>query len=63
MNDKELKALCEEIVNAHPKKTKEYHQGKTGILGMFVGTVFQKSRGLADPKKIIETLKLILTPT
>lgn len=62
MTDEELKALCQEIVDAHPKKLKEYYDGNTGIFGGFVGTIFQKSRGLADPQKVVNILKEILKP-
>lgn len=63
MTNQEIKAICEEIVTAHPKKLKEYRDGNKEIFAAFIVSVFQKCRGLADPKAIVKELKLILTPT
>ena len=34
----------------YPEKIKEYQQGKTGLLGLFMGEVMKNSQGKADPK-------------
>ena len=35
----------------HPDKVEAYKQGKTGLLGMFMGQIMKKSGGKADPKQ------------
>ena len=34
----------------YPEKIKEYHQGKKGLVGLFMGEVMKLSQGKADPK-------------
>jgi aspartyl-tRNA(Asn)/glutamyl-tRNA(Gln) amidotransferase subunit B len=45
-----------EVQSAFPQKVTEYKQGKTGLLGMFVGEIMKRSKGKADPKKVNEVL-------
>jgi len=35
----------------------EYHNGKKGIIAMFMGEVMKRSKGKADPKVASELLK------
>jgi aspartyl-tRNA(Asn)/glutamyl-tRNA(Gln) amidotransferase subunit B len=37
-------------------KVEEYHNGKKGIVAMFMGEVMKRSRGKADPKVANELL-------
>jgi aspartyl-tRNA(Asn)/glutamyl-tRNA(Gln) amidotransferase subunit B len=46
--------LAREVVAKYPEKAAEYRNGKTGLLGMFVGEVMKQTRGKADPKKVNE---------
>ena len=61
MEDEELLKLCKEVLEAFPDKVNNYHLGKTGLMGMFAGEVMKRSKGKADPKKIVEFLKVLLT--
>ena len=46
-----LEALINEVLAEHPDKVEAYKQGKTGLLGMFMGQIMKKSGGKADPKQ------------
>jgi aspartyl-tRNA(Asn)/glutamyl-tRNA(Gln) amidotransferase subunit B len=46
--------LARETVAKYPEKVAEYRNGKTGLLGLFVGEVMKQTRGKADPKKVNE---------
>ena len=45
-----LRAIVEEIVREHAEKATAYRNGRTGLLGFFVGEVMKRSRGKADPQ-------------
>jgi aspartyl-tRNA(Asn)/glutamyl-tRNA(Gln) amidotransferase subunit B len=49
-----------EALDKYPDKVQEYHRGKKGLLGLFMGEVMKLSRGKADPvianKMILEEL-------
>jgi aspartyl-tRNA(Asn)/glutamyl-tRNA(Gln) amidotransferase subunit B len=51
-----IETLVNEVLAAFPQKVAEYRQGKTGLLGMFVGEIMKRSKGKADPKKVNEVL-------
>lgn len=53
----EIKALVEQAVNKFPEKITEYRNGKTGLLGLFVGEVMKLSKGKADPKVVNQLVK------
>ena len=38
-------------LDKYPDKVKDFHQGKKGLLGMFMGEVMKSSKGKADPVK------------
>lgn len=46
----EITALVKQAVSMFPDKVKEYHDGKTGLVGLFMGEVMKLSKGKADPK-------------
>lgn len=51
MNDTgELEAIIEQVVAANPKELEQYRNGKTKLLGFFVGQVIKQTGGRADPK-------------
>ncbi|HWY13226.1 MAG TPA: hypothetical protein VN026_17970 [Bacteroidia bacterium] len=60
MEDKELMNICKEVLESCPNKVNDYHLGKTELMGMFAGEVMKRSKGKADPKKIVEFLKVLL---
>ena len=46
----ELAALVAEIVAANPDQAQQFREGKTKVLGFFVGQLMQKTRGQANPQ-------------
>ena len=54
MNDENvLIELIEELLDNHFQLVQDYHQGKTNLLGYFVGQVMKKTQGQANPQKTI----------
>lgn len=47
-----LQKHVEETLSAFPEKVKEFHQGKKGLIAMFIGDVMKKTKGTADPKRL-----------
>jgi len=45
-----IEELVEQVLQEFPEKVEEYKNGKTGLMGMFVGEVMKRSKGKADPK-------------
>ena len=46
----ELAALVAEIIAANPAQAQQFREGKTKVLGFFVGQLMQKTRGQANPQ-------------
>ena len=46
----ELVALVREIIAANPDQAQQYRDGKTKVIGFFVGQLMQKTRGKANPQ-------------
>lgn len=46
----ELMAMVEEIIAANPTQADDFRNGKTKIMGFFVGQLMQKTKGKANPK-------------
>ncbi len=46
----ELQALVREIVAANPEQAQQFRDGKTKVLGFFVGRLMQKTKGQANPQ-------------
>jgi glutaminyl-tRNA synthetase len=44
--------IVDEVIDANAKKADEYRQGKTGLLGFFVGQVMRQSGGSANPELV-----------
>ncbi len=42
--------IIEELINKYPKEVKSFKEGKTKLLGFFVGQLMKKTKGKADPK-------------
>lgn len=49
-DDNELLSFIEEAVARYPDKVAEYHKGKKGVLGLFMGEIMKISKGKIDPK-------------
>jgi len=52
-----LEPLVSGVVDAWPVKVAEYRDGKSGLLGFFVGEVMRESGGTADPRRVREMLE------
>jgi aspartyl-tRNA(Asn)/glutamyl-tRNA(Gln) amidotransferase subunit B len=52
--------FVKQAIAKYPEKVIEYKNGKTSLLGMFMGDVMKLSKGKADPKKATELLKDLL---
>ena len=46
----ELLEIVKEIIAANPQQTADYKDGKTKLMGYFVGQLMQKTKGKANPK-------------
>jgi glutaminyl-tRNA synthetase len=51
-----LGPVIDGILEAHPDKIEAYRNGKTGLLGFFVGEVMKQSQGRANPATVKELL-------
>jgi aspartyl-tRNA(Asn)/glutamyl-tRNA(Gln) amidotransferase subunit B len=49
-DESELSALVQEIIAENPAQAEDYRNGKTKLMGYFVGQLMQKTRGKANPK-------------
>ena len=58
MDDPEkLAPVVAKIMASYPEKVVSYREGKTGLIGFFVGRVMQETRGKANPELVQEILK------
>jgi len=55
-----LEDVILKIILSHPKETEAYKNGKTKLLGFFVGQIMKETRGQANPKMVNEILKKML---
>lgn len=53
----ELNTIVREIVAAHADKANAYRNGKTGLLGFFVGQVMSRTTGRANPEMVKEIIE------
>ena len=52
-----LNEFINQVIGKYPDKVQDYKNGKTNLLGLFMGEVMKLSKGVADPKLINELLK------
>jgi len=57
-----LEAIIEQVLVANPKELEQYRNGKTKLLGFFVGKVIKETGGRADPKMTNQLLAKKLNP-
>ena len=50
-NEDSLQKFVEEAIAKYPEKVIEYKNGRTNLVGLFMGEVMKMSKGKADPKK------------
>jgi aspartyl-tRNA(Asn)/glutamyl-tRNA(Gln) amidotransferase subunit B len=55
-NVNEIDEFLTTVLAKYPDKVKEYHQGKKGVLGLFMGDLMKISNGKIDPKKANQLL-------
>lgn len=59
--DDDLSALIDEVLENYPDKIREYHNGKKGVLGLFMGDIMKRSKGKINPqtasKLVVEKLE------
>lgn len=46
----ELVAIVREIIEANPEQVQQFREGKTKVMGFFVGQLMQKTKGKANPQ-------------
>ena len=51
-----IKEIVQKIVEANPQQVEAYKNGKTNLLGFFVGQVMKETKGRANPKTVNELL-------
>ncbi len=52
-----LEDVVLKIISSHPEEAEAYKNGKTKLLGFFVGQIMKETRGQANPKLVNEILK------
>jgi aspartyl-tRNA(Asn)/glutamyl-tRNA(Gln) amidotransferase subunit B len=60
-DENELLALMEEIVAANPDQAQQFREGKTKVMGFFVGQLMKKTKGKANPQMANELFQKLLT--
>lgn len=56
----DLRRTIDQILESHPKEVDSYKQGKTQLLGFFVGQVMKATKGKANPKLTNTIIREIL---
>jgi aspartyl-tRNA(Asn)/glutamyl-tRNA(Gln) amidotransferase subunit B len=59
-NSPDVAVFIRETLAKHPDKVIEYHKGKKGVLGLFMGEIMKSSKGKIDPKKTNQLLIEVL---
>ena len=55
INDEEIIAnIVRKVIDSNEDKVKQYIDGKTKLLGFFLGSVIKESNGRAEPNKVNE---------
>ncbi|MBE0645616.1 MAG: Asp-tRNA(Asn)/Glu-tRNA(Gln) amidotransferase subunit GatB [Bacteroidetes bacterium] len=55
-----LRALAEDILEAHPAEVHAFQNGKQGLLGFFIQRMMEQSQGKADPRRSSAILRDLL---
>jgi aspartyl-tRNA(Asn)/glutamyl-tRNA(Gln) amidotransferase subunit B len=59
-DSQELNNIISNILNKYPEKIEAYHNGKSGILGFFMGEIIKQSKSNFNKKKVKDLLKNML---
>jgi aspartyl-tRNA(Asn)/glutamyl-tRNA(Gln) amidotransferase subunit B len=57
----EIQRAIQGVLEENPKLVEDYHKGKEGLLGFFVGQVMKTTKGKANPKLVNELLRRSLS--
>jgi aspartyl-tRNA(Asn)/glutamyl-tRNA(Gln) amidotransferase subunit B len=60
-NEGQLTVIIKDVLTQHPAQVEQYRGGKKAVLGFLVGQVMKASKGTANPGKVNELLKHVLT--
>lgn len=55
-----IKEIVQKIISAHPSEVEAYKNGKTNLLGFFVGQVMKETKGRANPKTVNQLMREFL---
>lgn len=55
-----IKELVQNVVDAHQNEVEAYKNGKTNLLGFFVGQIMKETKGRANPKTVNQLLREII---
>ena len=55
-----IKEIVQKVVYAHPNEVEAYRNGKTNLLGFFVGQIMKETKGRANHKTVNEMLRGLL---
>jgi len=53
----EIEMIVKQITDAHPEQVTQYKEGKTKVLGFFVGQVMRATKGKANPQIVNNLIK------
>ena len=56
-----IDGIVRDVLSAHPGPVAEYRAGKTKTLGFLVGQVMKVTAGKADPGKVNESVRRVLS--
>ena len=60
VDEGELRAICEKVVNANPKAVEDIKGGKGAAIGALIGGVMKETRGKADAKTAQQIIREII---
>ena len=60
-NTSSLEPLIEEVLKQNPKQVEQFRQGKTKVVGYFVGQIMEKTSGKANPQQVNQLVLKKLT--
>ena len=56
-DDAKLRPIVDEVIEAHGDRVTAYREGRTGLLGFFVGQVMSRTGGRANPERVTSLLR------
>ena len=56
-NSDELAPIVDSVIENNPQQAAQYREGKTKLMGFFVGQVMQKTGGKANPQQVSDLVR------